>query len=379
MKQNTKSLLFFSIMLLFIISVGVIDWIINDSHFIFGFLGIIIILVIIGYALGKWSRDFKKLIEKLPADHKIVTDSIAAIDIGNFRFIYRVYDKGDKQAKKTYLSMEVGIPFPSGNYTGNDNPLKESIKKDLRDIIERFDKDGQITLFNKIVNDVLKCENNEKEDEEPITWTGQPFALEFLFKKVTPSLLIDLQKKLIDIIEKYNLQNYSWYVCNYNSLGKEYRYHKGNLLQSAVLVKHDFDKLYLNYKEVFGGWTQELETSVSDEEYKELYSAASHNRVESNLNLKDMARITKSMFKELPNYKIRVTNDASDGFSINLTIPEIESACTYNIIVSDGLWWFYSQGRFDNIYPISFENESSVCGYLLSTLQQYTGQKNIDK
>ena len=74
-----------------------------------------------------------------------------------------------------------------------------------------------------------------------------------------------------------------------------------------------------------------------------------------------------------------ITYDASDGFSINLSIPKIESACTYNIIVSDGLWWFYSQGRFDNIYPISFDKESSACGFLLSTLQQYAGKKNTDK
>ena len=255
-------MLIFSVELLFIISLGVIQWFINDDHFIFGFLGIIIILVIIDYALGKWSRDFKKMIEKLPADHKIVTDSIAAIDIGNFRFIYRIYEKGNTN-NPSYLTMEVGIPFPSGNGIDNDCRIKESIKSDLQDIIDHLQKDGMLTLFNHIVKDSIECENKEKEDEEPTTWMGQPFALEFLFKKVTPSFLIELQKKIIELIEKYNLQNYSWYVCNYNSLGKEYRYHKGNLLQSAVLVKHDFDKLYLNYKQFYSNWTQEIETSVT--------------------------------------------------------------------------------------------------------------------
>ena len=343
--------------------------------------GLLLLLWLLSYFLGQWSTNFKKLVNTLPSDNKLITQSIAAIDVGNFRFIYRVYEKGNANSpfNKTYLTMEVGIPFPSGNGIDNDSMVKESIKSDLQDIIDGLQKGGLLTLFSHIVKDSIECDNNEKEDEEPTTWTGQPFALEFLLKKVTPSFLIELQKKIIDIIDKYNLQNYSWYVCNYNSLGKEYRYHKGNLLQSAVLVKHDFDKLYLNYKQFYSNWTQENETSISDEEYKELYSAASKNRGESDLSLREMTRITKNLFKGLPNYKIMITNDASDGFSVNLTILENSSACTYNIIASGGLWWFYSEGRFDNIYPISFYNESSVCGFLVSILQQYAGQKNIDK
>lgn len=376
MKQNTKSLLFFSIMLLFIISVGVIDWIINDSHFIFGFLGIIIILVIIGYALGKWSRDFKKIIEKLPADHKIVTDSIAAIDIGNFRFIYRVYEKGNKlnPANKTYLSMEVGIPFPSGNSVDDEQSLKESIKSDLQGIIDRLQEEGLLTLFNHIVKDSKECNNEEKDDEEPITWTGQPFGLEFQLKKVTPSFLIELQKSIIDIIEKYKLQDYSWFVCNYTSIGKEYRYHKGNLLQSAVLVKHDFDKLYLNYKQFYSKWYQEVDTSVSDEEYKELYSAASKNRDNNTLLHKEMYQRTKTMFKDNKNINVKIINDAPDDFSVTITVFSV-GASTFHIIKSGSLWWLSSEGRLSNIYPISFDNESSACGLLLTILQELKSEK----
>ena len=343
--------------------------------------GLLLFLWLLSYFLGRWSTNFRKLVNALPSDKKLITQSIAAIDIGNFRFIYSFYEKGNNYSpfNKTYISMTVGIPFPIRNGVDNDSMVKESIKADLQDIIDHLQKDGMLTLFNSIVKNSIECDNNEKVDEEPITWTGQPFALEFPFKKVTPSLLIELQKKIVDIIERYNLQNYSWYVCNYNSLGKEYRYHKGNLLQSAVLVKHDFDKLYLNYKQFYSNWPQELDTSVSNEEYEELYNAASKNRRESDLSLREMTRITKNMFIGLPNYKIMITYDASDGFSINLSIPEIESACTYNIIASDGLWWFYSQGRFDNIYPISFDKESSACGFLLLTLQQYAGKKNADK
>ena len=344
-------------------------------------VGLLLILYITGYALSKWSRDFKKLMDSLPADSKLITQHIAAIDIGNYRFIYRVYDKENTNdhINKTYITMEVGIPFPSGNDVDRDSMVKEAIKRDLQDIIDRLQKEGLLTLFNPIVKDSNERDNKENKDEEPIIWTGQPFALEFLFKKATPSLLIELQKNIIDIIGKYNLQDYSWIVCNYTSIGKEYRFHKGNMLQSAVLLKHNLDKLYLNYKQFYNNWTQEIDTSLNEDEYKELYNAASHNRCKPSLFLKDMAKRTKDMFKGLNNYTVSIAKDDSDGFSVNLTIREMESASTYNIIASDGLWWFFSIGRFDNIYPITFDDESSACGFLLTILQGYAGQKNTDK
>ena len=376
MKINKHSLIF-SILHLFIFFIGIVQWINNDDKGIFYVFCFLTILIIIGYALSKWSRDFKKLMEALPSDNKLITPHIAAIDIGNYRFIYRVYEKGNilNPANKTYLSMEVGIPFPSGNSFDDEQSQKESIKSDLQGIIDRLQEEGLLTLFNHIVKDSNECDNEENSDEEPVTWTGQPFALEFLLKRVTSALLIELQKNIIAIIGKNKIQDYSWFVCNYTSIGKEYRYHKGNLLQSSVLVTHDFNKLYSNYKQCYTKWTQEIDTSINEDEYKELFYAASNNRGEGDLNLREMKRITKNLFKGLPNYKIMATNNASDCFSVNLTINEISSACTYTVVASNGLWWFYSQGRFDNIYPISFDNESSACGFLLTILQGYAGQK----
>lgn len=377
MKINKHSLIF-SILHLFIFFIGIVQWINNDDKGIFNLFCFLTILIIIGYALSKWSRDFKKLMEALPSDNKLITPHIAAVDIGNYRFIYRLYEKGNilNPSNKTYLSMEVGIPFPSGNSVDDEQSLKESIKSDLQGIIDRLQEEGLLTLFNHIVKDSNEFDNEENSDEEPVTWTGQPFALEFLLKRVTSALLSELQKNIIAIICKYKIQDYSWFVCNYTSIGKEYRYHKGNMLQSSVLVTHDFNKLYLNYKQCYTTWTQEIDTSINEDEYKELFYAASHNRGEGNLNLREMKRITRNLFKGLPNYKIMATNNASDCFSVNLEIKEISSACTYTIVASNGLWWFYSQGRFDNIYPISFDNESSACGFLLTILQGYAGQKN---
>lgn len=380
MKINKHSLIF-SILHLFIFFIGIVQWINNDDKGIFYLFCFLTILIIIGHVLSKWSRDFKKLMEALPSDNKLITPHIAAIDIGNYRFIYRLYEKGNNlnPANKTYLSMEVGIPFPSGNSVDDEQSIKESIKSDLQGIIDRLQEEGLLTLFNHIVKDNNECDNEENSDEKPVTWTGQPFALEFLLKRVTSALLIELQKNIIAIISKYKIPDYSWFVCNYTSIGKEYRYHKGNMLQSSVLVTHDFNKLYLNYKQCYTTWTQEIDISINEDEYKELLYAASNNRGESNLNLREMKRITKNLFKGLPNYKIMATNNASDCFSVNLTINEISSACTYTVVASNGLWWFYSQGRFDNIYPISFDNESSACGFLLTILQSYAGQKNTDK
>ena len=382
MKQKTKNLILISAVYLFVIVMAVETYIhtSNASGFksIGVLVGLLLILYITGYALSKWSRDFKKLIDTLPADNKLITQDIAAINIGNYRFIYRIYEKGNinNPLNKTYITMEVGIPFPSGNDVAHDSIVKEAIKRDLQDIIDRLQKEGLLTLFNPIVKDSDESDNKDNDDEEPVTWTGQPFALEFLFKKATPSLLIELQKNIIDIIGKYNLQDYSWFVCNYTSIGKEYRYHKGNMLQSAVLLKHDFDKLYLNYKQLYNNWTKEIDTSLNEDEYQELYNAASQNRGVPSLFLKDMNRRTKDLFKGLNNYKVSISYDGSDGFSVNLTIPEMKSSSTYSIIASDGLWWFLSTGRFDNIYPISFDNESSACGFILTILQGYAGQKN---
>lgn len=376
MRQNTKTTIIYSVVLLYIIIMPVINYIHTHNASVFMaylvWAGLLFLLWLLSYFLGRWSADFKKLIDTLPSDNKLITKSIAAIDIGNFRFIYRIYEKGNinNPFNKTYLTMEVGIPFPSGKGIDNDSMVKESIKSDLQDIIDGLQKEGLLTLFKPIVKDSNECGNNEQEDEEPITWKGQPFALEFLIKKVTPSFLIELQKKIIGIIEKYNLQNYSWYVCNYNSLGKEYRYHKGNLLQSAVLIKHDFDKLYLNYKQFYSQWYQEVDTSISDEEYKELYSAASKNRDNNTLLHKEMYRRTKTMFKDNKKINVKIINDAPDDFSVNITVFSV-GASTFHIIKSGSLWWLSSEGRLSNIYPISFDNESSACGFLLSIFQQY--------
>lgn len=380
MRQNTKTTIIYSVVLLYIIIMPVRNYIHTHNASVFMaylvWAGLLFLLWLLSYFLGRWSADFKKLIDTLPSDNKLITKSIAAIDIGNFRFIYRIYEKGNinNHFNKTYLSMEVGIPFPSGNGIDYDSMVKESIKSDLQDIIDGLQKDGLLTLFNHIVKDSNEHDNNEKDDEEPVTWTGQPFALEFLFKKVTPSFLIELQKKIVDLIEKYNLQNYSWYVCNYNSLGKEYRYHKGNLLQSAVLVKHDFDKLYLNYKQFYSKWYQEVDTSVSDEEYKELYSAASKNRDNNTLLHKEMYQRTKTMFKDNKKINVKIINDAPDDFSVTITVFSV-GASTFHIIKSGSLWWLSSEGRLSNIYPISFDNESSACGLLLTILQELKSEK----
>lgn len=71
-------------------------------------LGVMVALLVIGIPLSKWARDFKKIVDNLPADHKLVTRNIAAIDVGNIRFIYRVYEKGSGMSpvSKSYIYMD---------------------------------------------------------------------------------------------------------------------------------------------------------------------------------------------------------------------------------------------------------------------------------
>ena len=62
---------------------------VHDHIEILGLLGIIVgiqfISIVLSYLSGRGTPNFKKMMESLPADHKLVTDQIAAIDIGNYR------------------------------------------------------------------------------------------------------------------------------------------------------------------------------------------------------------------------------------------------------------------------------------------------------
>ena len=157
-----------------------LDIVVAHSFRMLSILGVLGVIVVLSYPLGKWARDFRKLMESLPADHKYLTQHVAAIDINNIRFVYNVYEKGNgsNPFSKSYISMAVGIPFP----TGKDDLVIE----DLEQLLEDLQKEGALTSFNPI--QIVENEENNIRT----TWLGRYFLLEYPQKAMTSSRLISL-------------------------------------------------------------------------------------------------------------------------------------------------------------------------------------------
>ena len=366
--QLKNNIIVFSI-IFFYIAFAVAEVVIEHTYSAFIMLGLLFVVAAIGYALGKWARDFKKLMDSLPADHKLVTQSVAAIDIGDFRFIYHVYEKGNgfSPASKSYLSMEVGIPFPEEEGDEGGYSARDSVKWDLRHLIDSLQEEGLLTGSNPIVEDTVVADDGETV---MTSWLGQPFWLEFLLKKMDTARLAGLQEKIMGIVNKYRLQEVSWCTIRGSEYGSEYRYYKGNLLQSTVLLREAFDRSSMEYKAVAPLQTGEFENRFSVDGYLELYSLASRDLGRDDLHAKDARKLAKQMFKGIKNRNASVS-ETQDGISVTVSIPKQMAASTYHLVKSGDRWWVYASGRLDNIDPISLDDESSACDLLLRVLLKF--------
>lgn len=114
------------------IAFAVLEIVVAHTFRMLSILGVLGVIVVLSYPLGKWARDFRKLMESLPADHKYLTQHVAAIDINNIR----------------------------------------------------------------------------------TTWLGRYFLLEYPQKAMTSSRLISLQERILDLFNKYHLQDYSWCIIS---------------------------------------------------------------------------------------------------------------------------------------------------------------------
>ena len=326
---------------------------------IFGVLGIIIAL---SYPLGKWARDFRKLMEGLPADHKYITQHIAAIDIQNIRFVYNVYEKGNgsNPFSKSYISMAVGIPFPKGK--------DDLVIEDLVQLLEDLHKEGDLTGFNPI-----QIVEDEEEDKNKIqtTWLGRYFRLEYPLKAMTSTRLISLQERIIDVLNKYNVQDYSWCIMKGQNNGTGYSYYRGNLLQSTVLVKDGFDRTRSDYKTSAQLYITQFEHLFDIERYHELYLSASINLGKEDLNKAVVIKLTKQMFKGTRKSAARIS-DSDNCIAVTITIPKQMAASTYLLTYTGDLWWIHAQGRLENIDPISLDDESAACDLFLRIISKYT-------
>ena len=323
-----------------------------------GFLGT---LAVLGILAGRWARGFKKIVENLPADHKLVSQSIAAIDVGNFLFLYRVYEKNRSVMSlpsKSYISLEVGIPFSPSD--------RESIELDINNLIIALKEEGGLTGYSPILENEA---NTDEEDEIKSTWLGLPLRLEFLQRKMTPSKMAEIQGRIIRVVDKYQLQDVSWCIIRGKEYGTEYRYHKGNLLQSTVVSTNTFNRSHLDYKAIASLQTGEFDNQFSPERFFELYETSARNLGKADFHFGDVEELTIRLFKDKKNRVTRIEVNSND-ISVNVTIPKKRAASSYHLVHSKDRWWVFAEGGLDVINPISTDDESSACDLFLRILQQ---------
>jgi len=372
MNRKLKNRIFSIIILsfyIFLIALAVYNAIYEHSFGLLTFFGIIIGILLIGIVMNLGSPNFKKMVNSLPADHKLVTDQIAAIDIGNFRFLYRVYVKSMGPAPKSYVLMEVGVPFPEKEVDKDDSSARESIKAELQNLIDNLLEEGILTDYSPIVQENTETEDPETEDGETITWLGQIMRLEFLLKSVSAEKLAEVQGKILGIIDKYRLQDMSWCVMCGRDYGSEYRYYKGNLMQSTVWSRGPLDRDRSDYKQFAQLYTGAYESLFDVDAYLDMYQMAVRNLGKNDIKMSDVRKWTKLMFKGKKKMKVNVVED-TDEISVNLSTNG--AASTYHLVHLEDRWWVYADGRLDAFPPISLDDESSACDALLRYLQVQT-------
>lgn len=271
------------------IAFAVLEIVVAHTFRMLSILGVLGVIVVLSYPLGKWARDFRKLMESLPADHKYLTQHVAAIDINNIR----------------------------------------------------------------------------------TTWLGRYFLLEYPQKAMTSSRLISLQERILDLFNKYHLQDYSWCIMKGRNFGTEYSYYQGNLLQSTVLVKDSFDRTRSDYKQSAQLCITEFESLFDVGRYHDLYLSASKNLGKEDLNKADVIKRTKQMFRGTRKSAAKIS-DSDNTIAVTITIPKQMAASTYSLTYTGDMWWIHAQGRLENIDPISVDDESAACDLFLRILSRYT-------
>ena len=369
LKVRINSFIIISIYIFFT-ALAVYMAIYDHSFELLTFLGFFFGILLISIVLNWGTPSFGKMMNSLPADHKLVTGHIAAIDIGNFRFLYRVYVKSMGPAPKSYVLMEVGIPFPEEEVDKDEHSARESIKGELQNLIDNLLEEGILTDYSPIVQENTETEDPETEDGEitQITWLGQIMRLEFLLKSVSAEKLAEVQGKILGIIDKYRLQDVSWCVRCARDYGSEYRYYKGNLLQSTVTRRGPMDMDRSDYNQFAQLYTGAYESLFDVDVYLDMYQMAARNLGKADVKMSDVRKWTKQMFKGKKRMHVDVLED-TDEISVDLSGPGASS--TYHLIHLEDRWWLYAVGRLDAFPPISLDDESSACDALLRYLQQH--------
>lgn len=363
--QKKNSIVLF-IIFGFYIAFAVLEIIVAHTFRMLAALGFLGGLALLTYPLGRWAREFRKLVESLPSDHKYVTQHMAAIDIGNMRFIYHVYEKGNgfNPFSKSYISISVGIPFPPGE--------EEMVIEDLQKLLMDLNEEGSLTGFNPV--QFTEDETNDTNKLQT-TWLGRYFYLEYPLKVMTSSKLISLQERILKIVDNYHLQDVSWCIMKGRNYGTQYLYYQGNLLQNTVLVKDRLDRSFSDYKEIAQLSIIEFEHLFDTDKYRELYQSASRDLGREELNTDGVIKLTKQLFKGTRKSVAKISN-TDNSIAVMITIPKQRAASTYYLTRSADRWWIHAQGRLENIDPISVDDESSACDLFLRIISKYTSLEN---
>ena len=368
LKVRINSFIIISIYIFFT-ALAVYMAIYDHSFELLTFLGFFFGILLISIVLNWGTPSFGKMMKSLPGDHKLVTGHIAAIDIGNFRFLYRVYVKSMGPAAKSYVSMEVGVPFPEEEVEKGEYTARESIKWELQTLIDNLLEEGILTDYSPIVQENTETEDAEAlqgEEATHITWLGQVMRLEFLQKSISAEKLAEVQGKILGIIDKYRLQDVSWCVRCARDYGSEYRYYKGNLLQSTVWYRHPLDMGRSDYKLLAQLYTGADESLCAVDVYLDKYQMALRSLGKDDIKMSDVRKRIKQMFKG-KKMNVDVMED-TDEISVNVSTKG--AASTYHLVHLEDRWWVYAEGRLDAFPPISLDDESSACDALLRYLQE---------
>ena len=367
LKVRINSFIIISIYIFFT-ALAVYMAIYDHSFELLTFLGFFFGILLISIVLNWGTPSFGKMMKSLPGDHKLVTGHIAAIDIGNFRFLYSGYVKSMSPIAKSYVLMEVGIPFPEEEVDKDGYSARESIKGELQNLIDNLLEEGILTDYSPIVQENTETDDSETEDGETtqITWLGLIMRLEFLLKSISAEKLAEVQGKILGIIDKYRLQDVSWCVRCARDYGSEYRYYKGNLLQSTVWYRHPLDMGRSDYKLLAQLFTGADESLCAVDVYLDKYQMALRSLGKDDIKMSDVRKRTKQMFKG-KKMNVDVMED-TDEISVNVSTKG--AASTYHLVHLEDRWWVYAEGRLDAFPPISLDDESSACDALLRYLQE---------
>ena len=119
----------------------------------------------------------------------------------------------------------------------------------------------------------------------------------------------------------------------------------------------------------------EFEHLFDTDKYRELYQSASRDLGREELNTDGVIKLTKQLFKGTRKSVAKISN-SDNSIAVMITIPKQRAASTYYLTRSADRWWIHSQGRLENIDPISVDDESSACDLFLRIISKYTSLEN---